>query len=102
MDKAPFDVRELVRTMAKSFQISARRKNLELSSQIDDTVPAFLLGDPCRLRQILVNLVGNAIKFTESGGVSLEVVCSKKTTDGLWLRFEVSDTGIGVSALQTR
>ena len=83
------DVLELVASRAQS-------KELELASLIDSDVPMTIKGDPIRLRQILINLVDNAIKFTESGGISVHVKLAENHDDNIVLRFEVSDTGIGV------
>jgi signal transduction histidine kinase/ligand-binding sensor domain-containing protein/DNA-binding response OmpR family regulator/HPt (histidine-containing phosphotransfer) domain-containing protein len=83
------DVLELVAGKAQS-------KGLELASLIDSDVPATIKGDPIRLRQILINLVDNGIKFTETGGISVRVKLVEDLDERIELRFEVSDTGIGV------
>src|SRR6185436_10819207 len=69
---------------------------LELACDVRPDVPTFLVGDPGRLRQVVTNLVGNAIKFTERGEVVLTVEAQTQTVGGATLRFSVSDTGIGV------
>src|SRR5207253_800784 len=69
---------------------------LELACHIPPDVPDALLGDPGRLRQIIVNLAGNAIKFTEQGEVVVDVECESKTEDEVRLHFSVRDTGIGI------
>ena len=74
----------------------AQSKDLELASLTDSDVPVTIKGDPIRLRQILINLVDNAIKFTESGRISVHVKLVESHDESLVLRFEVSDTGIGV------
>jgi len=76
---------------------SAREKHLLLVSQIDPAIPSNVIGDPGRLRQILLNLISNAIKFTASGRVVLSVRCVDISADNLFLRFEVQDTGIGIA-----
>ncbi len=78
--------------------IKAREKQLELIYRIAPEVPAQLLGDPCRLRQIIFNLVNNAIKFTDHGEVSLSVELSSESPDGVELQFKIRDTGIGIPA----
>jgi CheY-like chemotaxis protein/HPt (histidine-containing phosphotransfer) domain-containing protein len=81
----------------KSLAFRAHSKHLELGCHIAVDVPAALVGDPSRLRQTIVNLVGNAIKFTERGEVNLDVRCESRTAGDCLLRFAVQDTGIGIS-----
>jgi len=76
----------------------AARKGLELVMQIDPAVPRFVRGDPVRLRQIVLNLLGNAIKFTQKGEVVMTVSPTEEKPDHVGLRFEISDTGIGIPA----
>ena len=95
LEKVDFDLRNLFEGIADLFAPKAQQKGLELVCFIDPAVPTSLRGDPGRLRQAIVNLVGNAIKFTEKGEVSMSV---GPEDDGRSLRFEVSDTGVGVSA----
>jgi len=78
--------------------VKAREKGLRLSSHIDPALPALLSGDPGRLRQILLNLLGNAIKFTALGEVALRVRCLDRHHDACRVRFEITDTGIGIDA----
>ncbi|MCP3944339.1 MAG: response regulator [Desulfobacteraceae bacterium] len=80
----------------------AREKNIELICMIEENVPIFLKGDPTRLRQIIINLVGNAIKFVTRGEVQLKVSLVSETTKKVMLRFEIIDTGIGISKDQTK
>ena len=87
--------RTIVESVVETLAPQARRKGLELTSRIDPRVPAMVMGDPVRLRQILFNLVGNAIKFTEKGEVAVEVVPVANAVAGT-LRFSVRDTGIGL------
>jgi two-component system sensor histidine kinase/response regulator len=79
---------------------SAQRKRLELAYHVDAAVPAVLRGDPVRLRQVLLNLLGNAVKFTEQGEVILRVGVAGQREEAVRLRFAVADTGIGVSREQ--
>ncbi len=74
----------------------AHEKGLEMVSDVKPDVPAALIGDPFRLRQILLNLVGNAIKFTNKGEIVVRVFRKQRLRDQLWFEFVVSDTGIGV------
>jgi two-component system, sensor histidine kinase and response regulator len=91
-----FNLRGSLETCLKSLSQRAHEKGLELNGEIAPRVPEMLNGDPCRLRQIVVNLVGNAIKFTEEGEVTLAVDVERSQTDSVVLHFQVRDTGIGI------
>ncbi len=93
---AEFDLHDSLGDAMKSIAARAHGKNVELAYHIDQNVPNYLNGDVGRLRQIVVNLVGNAIKFTEVGEVLLNVVCESQTDDQVTLHFSVKDTGIGI------
>jgi two-component system sensor histidine kinase/response regulator len=97
LDPIDFDLQQHLGATMKPLAIRAHQKGIELAYRVDADVPAMVIGDPNRLRQILVNLVGNAIKFTERGEVSL-VVERGNTPGGSELHFSVSDTGMGVPA----
>ncbi|HEV2494415.1 MAG TPA: PAS domain S-box protein [Terriglobia bacterium] len=98
LERVPFDLRATVSATLKVLAVRAHEKNLELSAAFDVNVPAVVAGDPGRLRQVLTNLVGNAIKFTERGEVVVRVErLSNPAPDGAILRFEVTDTGIGIA-----
>jgi len=84
------------------FTIRAQEKKLDYLIFIDPNIPQYLLGDPIRMRQVLVNLLGNAFKFTQEGSVGLNVTISKETPTDLVLRLEVIDTGIGLSEVAIR
>jgi PAS domain S-box-containing protein len=90
------DVRDTVDGAVQLLAMRAREKGLELTTRIDADVPEAVSGDPVRLRQVLLNLVGNAIKFTDAGRVAVRVGRSTRAGDDVTLRFEVSDTGIGI------
>ena len=95
LEQVEFELREIIEETIEILALRARAKGLELRCEIDPAVPAAVRGDPLRLRQVLINLAGNAIKFTETG----EVVMRVSALDGEGrLRFEVSDTGIGIAA----
>jgi len=96
VDVVPFDLNESVATIVKALAAQAHAKGLGLAYEIQPNVPSALLGDPSRLRQVITNLVGNAIKFTEHGEVVLTVEAETQTREGALLRFSVSDTGIGI------
>jgi len=93
-----FDLRSMLDEVADLLALRAHEKNIELTCHADPKIAAQLRGDPGRLRQILINLVGNAIKFTAAGEVALQVVEEAEQTDTVRLRFEVRDTGIGIPA----
>ncbi|TWU09135.1 Signal transduction histidine-protein kinase BarA [Symmachiella macrocystis] len=95
---AEFDLHESLGDAMKSIAMRAHGKNIELAFHIDRDVPNFLLGDVGRLRQIAVNLVGNAIKFTTEGEVVLNVSCDSRDDKDVVLHFQVKDTGIGIAA----
>jgi CheY-like chemotaxis protein/anti-sigma regulatory factor (Ser/Thr protein kinase) len=96
LDHVEFDLRRAVREVLGSFAEAAHAKGLELLCLIRHDVPSALVGDPGRLRQVLTNLVGNAVKFTEKGEVVLRVTLDESTDDAATVRFEVRDTGIGI------
>lgn len=91
---SPFDLRETVTSTLSALRIQAQRRGLVTTVSIDENVPNRLAGDAVRLRQVLINIFGNALKFTEKGSVSLRI--SQLPEQGL-LRFEIQDTGIGIS-----
>ncbi|NLY01306.1 MAG: response regulator [Rhodopirellula sp.] len=97
LEETVFGLRERVGDAMKSLALRADDKGLELAWRIHPDTPDALLGDPIRLGQILLNLVGNALKFTEAGEVVLEVNCESRTDSEAVLRFVVRDTGIGLS-----
>jgi Signal transduction histidine kinase len=98
LDSIEFAPRELLDQVVRMMRVSAEAKGLALKPEVADSVPAMLRGDAGRLRQILVNLCGNAIKFTERGGVTLAVSAAESAMGGMMLRLEVRDTGVGIPA----
>ena len=96
LESIPFQLHDCVSDAVKSMALPAHQKGLELACRIAPEVPASVLGDPGRLRQIVLNLVGNAVKFTERGEVSVQVTCESATSDAVQLHFQVCDTGIGI------
>jgi two-component system sensor histidine kinase/response regulator len=97
LDQAPFGLRDTVEDAVKIFAARADAKRLELACHILSDVPDALVGDPGRLRQVLINLVGNAIKFTEVGDVIVQVQMRSAADAEAVLEFTVSDTGIGIA-----
>ncbi len=97
LEPVEFDPHELLRVTLKTMAVRAHQKGLELLCHVDDQVPNLLIGDPTRLRQVLVNLIGNATKFTEAGEVVVRVAAQSSPAGGVRLLYEVSDTGIGIA-----
>jgi signal transduction histidine kinase/CheY-like chemotaxis protein len=96
LENGPFSLRRVIGEVRNLLIAPALRKKLELPWEVAPEIPDILRGDAGRLRQILVNLAGNAVKFTESGQISLRVVPLDRSFRELRLRFEVQDTGIGI------
>ena len=98
LDPIPYNVRDVVEQCVKALAVKAHEKSLELAEGVRPEVPEYVIGDVTRLRQILTNLLGNAIKFTATGEVALEVSHAQTGTDRVNLHFVVRDTGIGIAA----
>jgi two-component system, sensor histidine kinase and response regulator len=96
LDRAEFDVRETVGDAAKLLALRAAEKGIELACHITPDVPEILVGDAGRLRQVLLNVLGNAVKFTSVGEVVLRVDVETTKADRVTLHFAVTDTGIGI------
>jgi signal transduction histidine kinase/DNA-binding response OmpR family regulator len=96
MEEIDFDIRAMMNDFASTMAFNAEEKNLEFICALHPKVPAFLVGDPGRLRQILTNLVGNAFKFTSEGEVSVHGIIEQELDTEIVLRFSISDTGIGI------
>ncbi|MCL9662429.1 response regulator [Paenibacillus hunanensis] len=97
LEEHPFSLEACLSEVFGLFSMEASKKDLELVYRISDEVPAYLFGDMARLRQVLINLTANAVKFTERGGVYLEVQCTGKQDGRMELQFKVKDTGIGIA-----
>lgn len=97
LESISFDLRGLLREISGFQRVGARAKGIELELRVDPRLPLWVVGDPVRLRQVLVNLVSNAIKFTEQGRATLEVRVESPSEDRFVARFVVSDTGIGIA-----
>jgi two-component system sensor histidine kinase/response regulator len=96
LDLTEFNLQEVLGDTMKTLAIRAASKDLELAVHVASNVPTIVVGDPGRLRQIVMNLVGNAIKFTERGEIVLDVGCRSQDAHGVELIFQVRDTGIGI------
>ncbi|HKD68967.1 MAG TPA: PAS domain S-box protein [Candidatus Binataceae bacterium] len=92
-----FDLRDTVEAALDIFSAAARRKGIELAGSIDAAVPVALNGDPGRLRQVLYNLIDNALKFTQRGKVRVRVALEREDDSGASLAFEIEDSGVGIS-----
>ncbi|OPY12698.1 MAG: Autoinducer 2 sensor kinase/phosphatase LuxQ [Syntrophus sp. PtaB.Bin001] len=93
----PLDLADLVKEVMEFFKSQAQLKGIELSCHMESEIPSSLHGDPVRLRQVLVNLLGNAVKFTEKGKITLSVSLEEEAERTALLRFEVQDTGVGIA-----
>lgn len=96
LEEHEFEIRSCIEDAIDILAFKAGEKGLELASLVAPEVPKFIIGDSTRVRQVIVNLVGNAIKFTEEGEVVVSVALTHKTEDKLGLKFEIRDTGIGI------
>jgi signal transduction histidine kinase/CheY-like chemotaxis protein len=96
MQSIDFNLREVVEKLADGFEIKAREKGLTLVAEMDKEIPDIVIGDQFRLNQILNNLIGNAIKFTKTGEISIHVDLISQTEEDTKLQFKVKDSGIGI------
>lgn len=98
LENGPLDLRKIVNELSHTFGHRAREKRIAFDAQVDQAVPNHFIGDSLRLRQVLVNLLNNGLKFTERGRVSLDVQLESSCDREAWVRFIVRDTGIGIAA----
>ncbi len=96
IEEVPFDLRKLVTDCVKSIALQAHQKSLELVCDLPDNLPRVVRGDPGRLRQVLLNLLSNALKFTQQGRIVVTLGMGPDTQEGCDIAFLVSDTGIGI------
>ncbi|MFH1569949.1 MAG: response regulator [Gemmatimonadota bacterium] len=96
LEQATFRLREVMSTALRSVAVRAHEKHLELACRVDPDVPEEVVGDPTRLQQVLLNLAGNAVKFTDRGEVLVEAGVESRTAEEVRLWFAVTDTGIGI------
>jgi PAS domain S-box-containing protein len=96
LESIPFALRDCVESTVLSLRVRARQKKLDLDLIVQPDLPDLVVGDPGRLRQVLINLIGNAIKFTEKGKVSIELSSHQKQEAAAQIHFSISDTGIGI------
>jgi signal transduction histidine kinase len=102
LDPISFDLHQTLEEVSRSLALKAHEKNLELILEIGCDVPEYVTGDPTRLRQILVNLIGNAVKFTAEGEILIAVQCNKRFDQEFEIQFIVSDSGIGIARENNR
>ena len=100
LDSAPFLLRSMVGQTLRTLSARANQKGLEMVFNVEQNVPDALVGDPGRLRQILINLVGNAVKFTDKGDISIIISLIEESMEGVLLHFDVKDNGIGITLEQ--
>jgi signal transduction histidine kinase/DNA-binding NarL/FixJ family response regulator len=98
MNPRPFDLHEMLSGLDGMFSLKAKEKGLTLIFDVSPDVPRYVVSDEGKLRQVIVNLVGNAVKFTEKGGATLRVRSHPESGGDLRLLFEVEDTGVGIAA----
>ncbi|MEO1713350.1 MAG: ATP-binding protein, partial [Bacteroidota bacterium] len=98
LESKPFALREVVEQVQQIVTFPLEEKQLDFSLAIDADIPDHLEGDPVRLKQVLVNLLANAVRFTHQGCIGLTVTIKEKSDQAYWLEFSVADTGIGISA----
>ena len=98
LERLPFDLAEVVDNVAAMFKIPAREKGVVFTCKIDSRIPKRVMGDSNRLRQVLINLSGNAMKFTEQGGIDILVDYEREAAGQIVSRFSVRDSGIGIPA----
>ncbi len=98
LENAEFDIRRIVEETVHLFALRAHKKGLEIVCLIHSSIPSVVSGDPYRIRQILTNLLGNAVKFTKKGEIVVRVIPEESEPDTTTIRFEIKDTGIGISS----
>lgn len=96
--KSPFDLNNLLYNIGQTFKIEANRKNIELRTLVDDKLPPYFSGDQIRINQVMVNLISNALKFTEKGQITISAELVNETKQACRIRFSVQDSGIGIPA----
>ena len=97
IEKITFSISDILKNATAIFEHRMKKKRLEIFTSIDPNIPQWLIGDPHRLNQVLINLLGNAIKFTDQGHIQIDVSLGQQTATGVILIFTVKDTGIGIT-----
>lgn len=97
IEHTDFSLNEMVQSVRDMLMLKAEEKHIEMRISIDPAIPRRLVGDPTRVNQVLINLAGNAVKFTEHGYVEVRATLHKQDKDKTWVQFDVADTGIGIA-----
>jgi len=97
IENSEFDINEMLKKVAKIISLEAKNKNIAFDLLVENDVPAFIIGDPTRIRQVLINLLGNSVKYTNEGKIGLTVKVLYNYTHAVSIGFLVADTGIGMT-----
>lgn len=95
-EQADFNIKEIINGIKQSFLFRTEEKGITFDTNVDPELPDSIVGDPIRLNQVLTNLIGNAVKFTEKGSITVDLNLKQKTTENVEIEFSVTDTGIGI------
>lgn len=97
IESTDFELKEVLNSVQDMLILKAEEKQISLKYTLEESIPRRLVGDPSRLNQILINLAGNAVKFTREGGVEIRVSTYKQSEEKHWIKFDIIDTGIGIA-----
>ncbi len=97
IEHTDFSLNEMVQSVRDMLLLRAEEKHLQMRVSLDPAIPNRLVGDPTRINQVLINLAGNAVKFTDKGSVDIRTTLHKKEQDTIWIQFDIIDTGIGIA-----
>jgi len=95
-EQADFNIKEIINGIKQSFLFRTEEKGITFDTNVDPELPDSIVGDPVRLNQVLTNLIGNAVKFTEKGSITVDLNLKQETTENVEIEFSVTDTGIGI------
>jgi len=98
IEQTDFALREVIQSVRDMLMLKAEEKHIDFRTEVDSQIPHRMVGDPTRINQILINLAGNAVKFTEKGYVEVKASVQKQEGKNYWLQFDITDTGIGIAA----
>ena len=102
IENTEFDLNEMLRKVSKIISLEAKNNETEFELNVENDVPAFIFGDPTRIRQVLINLLGNSVKYTNNGKISLTIKTLYNYTNAITLGFIIKDTGVGMSSEQVQ